>query len=281
MQDIMTPKSPLGRPLDPSYPTNLAILIITPLLGLAAGIYQFALSGSLGDAVLAGLVGGASAFISWGLAREIDPDYDLSAFVAVAFAVIGYLLLRPTTLAVFSIGVLILGLRIVNRIVGYAPKLPESLIVFVATAIGAYVEGWPVALLGAIVFLFDAMLQPQERRHYLFAGLSVIVAIVVAIINQPLEPAPLTQYAGPLVVAGLIFLVTIALTRQITSKTDLTNEAVSVARVRAAMLLALICGFLMVWWHGDHGFVATLPLWASLLAVPVYRVINWIIVKMR
>ena len=159
MQNAMTPKSALGRPLDPSYPTNLAILIVVPIIGIAIGVFRLITTGDLGFAFTSGLVVGASTFTAWVLSRELDPDYDLSAFVAVAFAAIAYLIFQPTTIALLSLGLLITGSRVVNRIVGLPPKVPaESMVVFILIVVAAYVEGWFIALVGAVLFLFDAVL---------------------------------------------------------------------------------------------------------------------------
>ena len=64
----------LARKVDPRYKTNLIILIMTVTLFIARGIFTNDWRGSL--------VFSAGFFLTWALAREIDPLHEKSAFVA-------------------------------------------------------------------------------------------------------------------------------------------------------------------------------------------------------
>lgn len=70
----------LGRKIDFSYKTNTYILLIVVTAFISKGLIS-------GD-VISGLTLAGSAFVTWALAREVDPAHDYSAFVAVAIAVI-------------------------------------------------------------------------------------------------------------------------------------------------------------------------------------------------
>lgn len=76
----------LGRKIDVAYQTNKYIMLIV----LVTFLGKLWLSG---DIVSSFSLGGA-AFITWALAREVDPAHDYSAFVAVAFSVLLLLVKR-------------------------------------------------------------------------------------------------------------------------------------------------------------------------------------------
>ena len=98
----------LGRPIDLSYPTNRAIAAIM----LAA----FVITGLL-TTWGTGLTVALSLFLTWALGRELDPDHNASAFVAVALTAVGY---RTPSLALC--GLFLLGIRAVNNTTGLRPK---------------------------------------------------------------------------------------------------------------------------------------------------------------
>ena len=75
----------IARPVDPQYPTNRALLILLPI-GAAAFAALCAVGilpgPAVGNALSALLIG----FAAWALARELAPDHDVAAFVALALA---------------------------------------------------------------------------------------------------------------------------------------------------------------------------------------------------
>lgn len=70
----------LGRKIDITYQTNIYIILIV--------FVTFALKWWISGDIISGLLLGGTAFITWALAREVDPAHDYSAFVAVTFSVI-------------------------------------------------------------------------------------------------------------------------------------------------------------------------------------------------
>ena len=78
----------IGRPVDPRYPSNRALLIVLPLLAVASvglrGVLDLERS-ALTVTLQSLLVG----FAAWALTRELAPDDDAAAFVALALAWIG------------------------------------------------------------------------------------------------------------------------------------------------------------------------------------------------
>lgn len=69
----------LGRKIDFSYKTNFYIMLVV--------LTVFALKWLVSGDFVAGISLGGGAFLTWALAREVDPAHDYSAFVAVAISV--------------------------------------------------------------------------------------------------------------------------------------------------------------------------------------------------
>ena len=92
--------SAIARPVDPRFPTNRAIAALT-LAVIVGDLIRRLVGGSewLASTWAAGGIG-LSVFLAWALCREIDPDRDLSAFVAAGLALVGGLLWGTPGLAV-------------------------------------------------------------------------------------------------------------------------------------------------------------------------------------
>ncbi|MDW7672666.1 MAG: hypothetical protein SCK57_12100 [Bacillota bacterium] len=102
------PSFTLGRKVDPRYKTNLIILIMTITLIIARGLLTNDWRGSL--------VFSAGFFLTWALAREIDPLYEKSAFVAAFIYLSMAMWIADVNLGVVFWTVLLL--RVITRITG-------------------------------------------------------------------------------------------------------------------------------------------------------------------
>jgi hypothetical protein len=66
----------LGRPIAPSYPTNLAIVVLALVVAIAGAILRL-LSGVMPlESDLRGIGAGLVLFLTGALGRELDPDHD-------------------------------------------------------------------------------------------------------------------------------------------------------------------------------------------------------------
>ena len=268
-------KSSLGRPLDPAYKTNIAIMILTLLTGVVMGGVSLLQSGDFGLAIGAGLLYGAIVFVAWVITREIDPDHDLSAFVSVALAFGAALWLMPSTIALWPLGLVILGSRMLTRVVGVRATLIDSLILVAFIGLIAYSGYIAVALAATAFFFLDAWLQEPLRRQWAFGALALVITFLVALItNQGMSLVPVSMpYMLVIGVISLAFLLTILLKGQITTHSDFGNRPLSLSRVRVAMLMTLAIGLVQAVTNSDGGVLSMITLWASLAAVPLYRLI--------
>jgi hypothetical protein len=229
----------IGRPLDPAWPTNRAVIRLLPLaavLGAAAYVARHGVDAGLAWAAVAAAL---AAFGAWALARELAPDHDAAAFVAMA-AALGTLIvldgapLLPLFLALFLV-------RIVNRSVGLAAKTSDSVLV-AGLAVGTawlYDNAW-FAFVGGLAFLLDATLPPGRPRQRLFAVLCGLAGVWVFGAAEPAAvtpPGAAPRWLGPAI--AVAFVVVILATRGVDARGDATGEPLALDRVRGGMWVGL------------------------------------------
>ena len=270
--------STLGRPLDPSWPTNRAVLWLMPIGAVTASLAAPFAPGLAGVGWAWSAAHGAGVVLgTWALGRELAPDDQRAAFVAmfIGFAVLmGF----PGASLVLLFATLLIT-RMVNRTVG----LPARALDGVA---GVLLVGWAVAdtgspgvgLVAALAFAMDAILPEGRRTQWGFAALCLIMVAALAgafvqdsaeglFLSRPVpvgapDPAALAGFA---LVAG-VFLLAIVRTRSPEARCDATGAPLSAERVRWGMALTLLMGTQALF-VGEGGAAGASLLWASMAGV--------------
>ena len=117
----------IGRPVEPKYPTNKAILLLMPVAALIAGVVALIQGDGGGASATGALVAFFVVFACWALGRELAPDDNSAAFVGAVLAFIAlWWWPSPSLLLLFT--ALALS-RIVNRTTGLTARLVDSVIV--------------------------------------------------------------------------------------------------------------------------------------------------------
>jgi hypothetical protein len=261
----------LGRPIDPNYPTNRAIAALTIIIiGGGTGV-QLLIGTAWLESIQWGIGAGLSVFLAWALARELDPDHDLSAFWGAGLMLIGLFFFDlPSLLMLFW---LLIVLRILNRTSGLSARVLDSLVLLVLGGWLTWQGQWMAGLMTTVAFVLDGWLVTPLRRHRFFAGLALVATVALAVFNGniAMENGPsLTTVAPAVVVSGLFVLVIVA-AREIKSVGDETNEWLNPRRVQAGQIVALVTALLAAWWEGKLGVVALLPLWAAMFGAALYQ----------
>ena len=119
--------SSITRSIDLNYPTNRIIVEITLLFLLGTAGFQLILGKAISSALYSGLIAGASVFLAWAFARELDPDNELSAFFAAFLGCAGFVFFPSPFLLTLFLEILLI--RIVNRSTGLPSKTSDSIAV--------------------------------------------------------------------------------------------------------------------------------------------------------
>lgn len=262
--------SGLARPLDFSFTTNRWIAAIAAAVLLGATILRGLLTGAWPAAAGWGALAALSVFLAWALGRELDPDHDPAAFVAVALSLVGIVAMGlPDIAALF---VVLLAVRVLNRTTGVPATLVDGLGLLGLGLWLASGGAWLGLAIGAAALVLDGLLRPTSQQRFLLGLLGAAVAFGVALLiaaEPDLSLAPLAILVAA--VGGIVFSIAIRGAAQTQTRTDVTDEPLSATRVRAGQLLALAAGLGSAVLEGFSGLTALMPLWAAMLAAGAYR----------
>lgn len=255
----------MGRPIDPAYLSNRALLIILPLLALvSAGL---ALLGYIdGSPLSAAFSGALTAFAAWALTRELAPDHNVDAFVALASAwTLNVTFGVRQVLLLFVAMVLV---RLVNRSTGLPARLLDTFGVFGFCAWAAMNTQQPLILLiASLAFALDATLDNPLRRHYLAAAASIAVFVYLPPGNVKLVASSLTvmdwSVAGAMALGILLLVVTS--TAPVTY-CDTSPDRLDRMRVSAGLIVGYLLAFQTLLTDGRSAWLDT-PIWTCVVAV--------------
>jgi hypothetical protein len=221
----------------------LIMLAPAALVALVAGLWQGA---STTESAIFAIVTALAAFGAWAMGREIAPDDQAAAFVAMAAAVVVMLLLGAGT---YGYGLLVLfttlGLvRQVNRTTGLEARMSDSLVLLALSLWVIYSDVNPLfGLVAAVSFFLDGYLVKPLRRQLVFALFSA-GAFVVYLVDHDLErglysmPHTLPQWAAALI--AVIFALNLLSGKESSSFADVGKKKLDTARIRGGMLVALL-----------------------------------------
>lgn len=267
----LTTFTSIGRPIDPSYPTNRAIGLLAIAVILAGTVFQVLRGVPIVQSGIWGLGAGIAVFLAWAICRELDPDNDLSAFVATGFAIVGLIFGGLPNLGILFW--LLLVVRVVNRTTGLPATLIDSLAVVGFGGWLSFREYWAFGIFTAIALFLDYQLPPANRQQNLFAGISAVIA-AVAFFAGGQTAGEWSLSAGAIATGfSLLFLPVFLGSRRVTTVADESGETLNPVRVQAGQALALSTGIATALWSGEAGLIALLSLWAAVLGAGLYRLL--------
>ncbi|WP_417493627.1 hypothetical protein [Maricaulis sp.] len=272
--------SSIARPLEPQYPTNRAVLILLPLIALGTGGIAFLLrDAGLAGAVSAGLQGMLAAFLAWALGREVDPDRNEAAFIAMALTVAAVALGHAPALWVLALA--LMGTRVVVRTVGQAAKLNDLALVTILAGLAVFVDGyWAMGLVAGFAMAVDLFYDHKRTLNLVFAafatGFSMFALVqsggdIAAVTLQPLglvEPGWSLAVLALTALTGFFILTCPA----VTSLCDASGEPLERRRVRGGGVIVLLFATAAMF-EGQAGLLAALPLWAVLAGLAAGRLV--------
>jgi hypothetical protein len=232
----------IGRPLDPAWPTNRAVLVLLPLAAVLGAVLAWGESVSLPGILAAACRFALSIFVAWALARELDPDDASAAFISLGLGLLVAIASgSPGLLTAFAT----LGLvRIVNRTTGLAARKTDSLLVLLLSIGTIYWTASPLfGVAAALAFALDGSLKDPLRHQWVFA-LVCLGGTVVYMVDHGPGPGPVGVPDSLFEWLSVIFLVMFALylllTRRVQSQADVGDRPLDLNRVRGGMTVGLL-----------------------------------------
>lgn len=255
----------IARPIDPAYITNRALLIVLPLLMLLnAGLASIH---EIGTSPLSAAFSGALvAFAAWALTRELAPDYNGAAFIALVLAWIANIALGTTSVLLVFVALLLV--RLVNRSTGPRWRVLDTLGVLGFSIWAAANTQQPLILvIAAGAFILDATLSDPLRRHYLAAAVCVAAFIWMLLGDVRLLASDLT--AGDWVLVGVFaggVILTAAASPKPVSYCDTSPDRLDRVRVNAGLITGWLFAVQTLVTNGRSAWLET-PIWVCLFAV--------------
>jgi hypothetical protein len=250
--------SSLVRVVDPRYPTNFAILVLSSLAGGAQFLFKIYQGTELLNRITAAIPLAVTVFLTWALGREIDPEHELAAFVGLA-------------------------LRLLNRITGVIPKFLDSLII---SGLGIWLVfrgDWIFGFLTAAAFFLDSRLSDPKKQNLFFSGIMTIFTIVSLLIQKPavtqteIFPAEFFFVIGVI----LLFMPLIVHSRDTEVICDFSEKEINPLRVQASQIFT-ITSVTLVWLiQGRHGIINLMPIWSSIIALSIAYLLTALLKKIR
>lgn len=232
----------IGRPLDPGFPTNRAVLVLMPLAAVLGAVVDWTRGGELSHVLLQAVLFAVIAFIAWALARELDPDHDPVAFISLAGGVlVGLTAQSPGVLIAF----VTLGLiRIVNRSSGLVARKADSSALLLLSIAVIYLTQSPLfGVVAALAFILDGSLKDPLRHQWVFALISLGATVVYMVDHRTglaLVSVPDSLFDWLALLFLTIFALNILLTRSVKAHSDVHDRPLDVKRVRGGMLVGLL-----------------------------------------
>lgn len=255
----------LGRPIDPAYLTNRALLIVLPVVALLSAVLASLYDVGTGP-VQAAFSGALTAFAAWALTRELAPDDNGAAFVALAFAWTANIAFGVRHVMLLFVAIVVV--RVVNRSVGLPLRVFDTIGVLGFSAWAAMSMQQPLILIVAsLAFLLDAQLKEPLRRHLLAAAGSLGLFAWMLMGGTDVIAGNLTMRDWSLIGASAIAVVLFVMTSpEPVAYCDTSPRRLDRVRVSAGLIVAWLMGVQAILTTGRSAWLET-PIWVCLLAL--------------
>jgi len=256
--------SGVGRPLSLKYPTNRAVIIIVVLVFILGTLTKLVMGDSLVVSIVWAFGAAASIFFAWAIARELDPDSNVSAFISATLMLAAIFFTGlPTLLTLFWF---LLVIRILNRITGIAPKPLDLAVVIILAVVLSWQELWLYCLMTSLMLYINSWIDGKKKKGIILFVIVFSLGIVSAFLgNAFFKTIEISADAIVIVtLLTLLYIPVICKRTKLKSLTDITKEPVSVFRMRVTRITAVVLGVLVTIMQGYSGFNDLIPLWTSI-----------------
>lgn len=260
-----------------SYTTNRLIVLITLCTFIAITILQLAIGTSLLTALGIGIATGVAVFLSWALAREIDPAHDWSAFVPLPITLITALILGPP--ALLTLFFLLLSSRIINQTTGGQATTFDSILLIILAIFQLETASIIPLIYLFFVLICDTILRPNNPKQGNLAAFTMIITLVVVFMYTDIS---LTLNISSHEIITAIILIAAVVTLMLTAKERdaygdsnqlvLSGKRIVIAKVMLALFIIISLLFL-----GQMSTTMLYPAISSFVGAALYHIVKKII----
>ncbi|MBW3544764.1 MAG: hypothetical protein KY428_04045 [Bacteroidetes bacterium] len=230
---------------------------------LAGASYYFVLEGYLPNAAIYGSRIALVIFLSWALARELQPDAPWAAFVAVVLTAAGVWYWPDPHLPLLFFILLIL--RLLTRTTGVTARGADIVLLLAFTGWLLYNGHLLAGVLATAAFWLSSRLPKGRSWHLYIAFLTGAATLALFGLNlHSLRPGELSIYVNMTIIAlATGFALFSRKLKVIYSVDDAKNNPLYLSRVRSAQTTILLVITVFTLWYGDWYFNKLSPVWAS------------------
>jgi hypothetical protein len=214
-----------------------------------------------------------SVFFCWALGRELDPEHDYAAFIGIVFLFLPFFTVDGVHL--FIILWLLFSLRMINRTTGKPAGKMDLVMYLIITSLFSILFYPIIAILAALVFLFDFRYAEQKKFNLLFSFIFIIVFLFSALFGYGELSNHIILSIDQMVFSGISILLMVAViltTTNLTTLCDTGDKKLLPRQVQAGQIHAVltVLGFLGL--YGADGFHIIYITLASFLGIALYHI---------
>jgi len=262
-------KSPLARAVDFAHLSNVLVVVVSSLVAVAFGIYNLFDGEPLPTPWWAA---GGGVFVAWAIAREIDPDHNMAAAVAMVPVVVFSALARPSLLAGAG---LLLAVRLSSGTVGL-PRRAIDTTLLVALGVMLGFSGGAIVVVPALIVAVAIHDSTSRSSVVVGAAIGGVALISYLAGGTRLDFGP----PGPAALASVLLIgaalaVTLPVDR-VSSRTDSGDIRLVGWRVGVSRTIAGTTAMFAVVAGGQvDGLATAATIVSSMMGVAVVRILAW------
>ena len=265
--------STIGRPVDIHYFTNRIITLLMSLIFIITFFMEFLRKYIIVESLIFAVIYSLSVFVCWALSRELDPEYDYSAFIGIIFLFLPFFMINGMNL--FFILWLLFSLRMINHTTGRPAGIVDIFFYLILTVLFSFILYPIIAILAAIAFIFDLWYSERKNINILL----IIVLFLIFIISTFYGSGDLYNFFNlsnnQLIFSSISILFmfyVIATTTTMNTLCDTGDKKINARQVQAAQIFAVFTVLSFIFLYGEIGFSIVYIVLSSFLGISLYRV---------
>jgi hypothetical protein len=265
--------STIGRPVDMKYTTNRIIMILMGLIFIITFFMEFFRESFLVKSLIFAVIYSLSVFLCWALGRELDPEYDYSAFIGIIFLFLPFFMTDGINL--FFILWLLFSLRMINHTTGKPAGIVDIFFYLIITILFSLILYPFIAVLAAVAFVFDLWNAKRKTINILL----IIVLFIIFLVSTFYGSGDVYNFVkltnDQLIFSGISILfmfVVIATTTTMNTLCDTGDKKINARQVQTAQIFAVFTVLSFFFLYGTIGFSIVYIVLSSFLGISIYRV---------